>query len=198
MLDQTSALEVPTTYDEFTKDDATPSRPRASRRWPRPAPSTRPASSCTGSRWPTADRAVGGQLPALQERRSTTTARPAEGQREKLAECIVTKGYIANDSASAEPPRTWAPAFIAGNAPMIVARGSWWYGRFKAETEGELGPVQLFPGNKLNAGSSGNLWVVPGQQQLAKSLADDFIDITLRPGGRRTLMATTAACPVAA
>jgi raffinose/stachyose/melibiose transport system substrate-binding protein len=37
-----------------------------------------------------------------------------------------------------------------------------------------------FPGNQLHAGSSGNVWVVPTNAD-SKSLAAEFIDITLRP-----------------
>jgi raffinose/stachyose/melibiose transport system substrate-binding protein len=61
---------------------------------------------------------------------------------------------------------------------MIVS-GSWWYGRFKDEITFNWDTF-LFPGNTLNAGSSGNIWVVP-ETSKAKDLAYDFIDITLRP-----------------
>ncbi|MEU8301383.1 extracellular solute-binding protein [Micromonospora sp. NPDC048909] len=89
----------------------------------------------------------------------------------------VRKGYVAKDSASLKA-EDMGTAFISGKAPMIVS-GSWWYGRFKAEMKANWDSF-LFPGNTLQAGSSGNLWVVP-QTSKAKSLAYDFIDITLRP-----------------
>ncbi|RLP86616.1 MULTISPECIES: ABC transporter substrate-binding protein [unclassified Micromonospora] len=89
----------------------------------------------------------------------------------------VQKGYIAKNSASLKA-EDMGTAFIGGKTPMIVS-GSWWYGRFKAEMKANWDTF-LFPGNTLQAGSSGNLWVVP-ETSKAKGLAYDFIDITLRP-----------------
>ncbi|MEU5565383.1 ABC transporter substrate-binding protein [Micromonospora musae] len=89
----------------------------------------------------------------------------------------VNKGYVAKDSASLKA-EDMGTAFISGKAPMIVS-GSWWYGRFKDEIKFNWDSF-LFPGNKFHAGSSGNLWVVPTNSK-AKSLAYDFVDITLRP-----------------
>lgn len=90
----------------------------------------------------------------------------------------VKAGYIAKNTASAKA-EDMGTAFMAGKTPMIVS-GSWWFGRFADEIKGVDWGTMLFPGNKLNAGSSGNLWVVP-ENSKAKSLAYDFIDITLRP-----------------
>ncbi|GAA2157396.1 raffinose/stachyose/melibiose transport system substrate-binding protein [Humibacillus xanthopallidus] len=90
----------------------------------------------------------------------------------------VKAGYIAKDTASAKA-EDMGTAFIAGKTPMIVS-GSWWFGRFNDEIKGFDWGTMLFPGNTLNAGSSGNLWVVPTNSK-AKSLAYDFIDITMRP-----------------
>lgn len=53
-----------------------------------------------------------------------------------------------------------------------------------------------FPGNELNAGSSGNLWVVPENSQ-AKDLAYDFIDITMRPE-IQAILGNNGGLPVAA
>jgi len=89
----------------------------------------------------------------------------------------VKKGYVAKDSASLKA-EDMGTSFIAGKVPMIVS-GSWWYGRFKSEIKFDWDTF-LFPGNTLNAGSSGNLWVVP-ESSKAKDLAYDFIDITMRP-----------------
>jgi raffinose/stachyose/melibiose transport system substrate-binding protein len=89
----------------------------------------------------------------------------------------VKKGYLAKDSASLKA-EDMGTSFIAGKTPMIVS-GSWWYGRFKSEIKFDWDTF-LFPGNTLNAGSSGNIWVVP-QTSKAKDLAYDFIDITMRP-----------------
>ncbi len=89
----------------------------------------------------------------------------------------VTKGYIASDSAGlvAEDMGT---SFINGTYPIMIS-GSWWFGRLKNEITFNWGQF-LFPGNKLNAGSSGNIWVVPDSAK-EKDLAYDFIDATLRP-----------------
>ena len=53
----------------------------------------------------------------------------------------------------------------------------------------------LFPGNTLHAGSAGNLWVVP-ENSKAKSLAYDFIDITMRPE-IQNLLGNNGGVPVA-
>jgi len=89
----------------------------------------------------------------------------------------VKKGYIAKDSAglTAEDMGT---AFIAGKYPIMVS-GSWWFGRLQTEVKFNWGQF-LFPGNQFNAGSSGNLWVVPASAK-NKDLAYDFIGTTLRP-----------------
>jgi raffinose/stachyose/melibiose transport system substrate-binding protein len=90
----------------------------------------------------------------------------------------VESGYIAKDSASVKA-EDMGTAFIAGKYPMIVS-GSWWFGRFSDEIKSFDWGTMLFPGNTLHAGSSGNLWVVPTTSK-AKSLAYEFIDITMRP-----------------
>jgi len=89
----------------------------------------------------------------------------------------VNKGYIAKNAAglTAEDMGT---SFIAGKFPIMIS-GSWWFGRFKSEIKFNWGQF-LFPGNTLNPGSSGNLWVVPSSAK-NKDLAYDFIDTTLRP-----------------
>ncbi|MCL3860461.1 ABC transporter substrate-binding protein [Actinotalea sp. K2] len=90
----------------------------------------------------------------------------------------VDAGYVAEDSASIQA-EDMGVAFINGSSPMIVS-GSWWYGRFVSEIEGFDWGIFNFPGNTLNAGSSGNLWVVP-ENSRNKELAYEFIDITMRP-----------------
>ncbi|MDX6283965.1 MAG: raffinose/stachyose/melibiose transport system substrate-binding protein [Kribbellaceae bacterium] len=106
----------------------------------------------------------------------------------------VQKGYISKQSASLKA-EDMGTAFIAGKTPMIVS-GSWWYGRFTSEIKKFGWGTFLFPGNKLNAGSSGNLWVVP-EQSKNKKLAYDFIDITMRPE-IQTIMANNGGIPVKA
>ncbi|MFI7608214.1 ABC transporter substrate-binding protein [Micromonospora sp. NPDC049366] len=105
----------------------------------------------------------------------------------------VRKGYVAKDSASLKA-EDMGTAFISGKAPMIVS-GSWWYGRFKSEAKFNWDTF-LFPGNTFQAGSSGNLWVVPANSK-AKSLAYDFVDITLRPE-IQALIGNNGGVPVAA
>ncbi|WBB53941.1 extracellular solute-binding protein [Verrucosispora sp. WMMD573] len=104
------------------------------------------------------------------------TADPLKYGAEAFAEWV-DKGYIAKDSASLKA-EDMGTGFISGKTPMVVS-GSWWFGRFKSEISFDWDTF-LFPGNTLHAGSSGNLWVVP-ETSKAKSLAYDFIDITMRP-----------------
>ncbi|HQY33673.1 extracellular solute-binding protein [Actinotalea sp.] len=106
----------------------------------------------------------------------------------------VKAGYMAADAASIKA-EDMGVAFINGTSPMIVS-GSWWYGRFVADaTDFEWG-IFNFPGNTLNAGSSGNLWVVP-ENSANKELAYDFIDITMRPE-IQALLGNNGGLPVAA
>lgn len=90
----------------------------------------------------------------------------------------VEAGYVSPDSASLKA-EDMGVAFINGTTPMIVS-GSWWYGRFVSEITGFEWGIFNFPGNTFNAGSSGNLWVVPENSD-NKELAYEFIDITMRP-----------------
>ncbi|MEV0892740.1 extracellular solute-binding protein [Promicromonospora sp. MEB111] len=110
---------------------------------------------------------------------------------EKLDEWI-EKGYIASDSA-ALTAEDMGVSFIDGTYPLMVS-GSWWFGRLAAETEADWGQFN-FPGNTLHTGSSGNLWVVPANAD-SPSLAEEFIDITLRPEVQNVL-ATEGGLPVA-
>lgn len=105
----------------------------------------------------------------------------------------VKKGYVAKDAASVKA-EDMGTAFIGGKVPMIVS-GSWWYGRFKDEIKFNWDSF-LFPGNTFNAGSAGNLWVVPKTSQ-AKDLAYDFIDITMSPEIQE-LIGNNGGVPVAA
>jgi raffinose/stachyose/melibiose transport system substrate-binding protein len=105
----------------------------------------------------------------------------------------VQKGYISKQSASLKA-EDMGVAFIGGKVPMIVS-GSWWYGRFATDIKFNWDSF-LFPGNTLHPGSSGNLWVVPKNSK-AKGLAEDFIDITMRPE-IQNLMGNKGGIPVAA
>lgn len=106
----------------------------------------------------------------------------------------VDAGYIASDSASLKA-EDMGVAFINGTYPMMVS-GSWWYGRLVSEITGFDWGVYNFPGNTYNAGSSGNLWVVPANSK-APELAYDFIDITMRPE-IQAILGNNGGLPVAA
>lgn len=110
---------------------------------------------------------------------------------EKLDEWI-EKGYIASDSA-ALTAEDMGVSFIDGTYPLMVS-GSWWFGRLATEVEADWGQFN-FPGNTLHTGSSGNLWVVPANAD-SPSLAEEFIDITLRPEVQNVL-AEEGGLPVA-
>jgi raffinose/stachyose/melibiose transport system substrate-binding protein len=106
----------------------------------------------------------------------------------------VKKGYISKDAAGIKA-EDMGVAFTQGKFPILIS-GSWWYGRFTKEIKGFQWGSFLFPGNKLHLGSSGNLWVVPTKSK-AKSLAYDFIDITMSPE-IQNLLGNSGGVPVAA
>jgi raffinose/stachyose/melibiose transport system substrate-binding protein len=106
----------------------------------------------------------------------------------------VSKGYISK-SSSGTKAEDMGLAFEQGKYPMMIS-GSWWYGRFSDEIKRFDWGTFLFPGNKFAPGSSGNLWVVP-TGATHKSLAYDFIDITMSPE-IQTLMGNSGGIPVAA
>jgi raffinose/stachyose/melibiose transport system substrate-binding protein len=106
----------------------------------------------------------------------------------------VGKGYIAKNSAGIKS-EDMGVAWEQGKFPMVIS-GSWWYGRFVNEVKNFQWGTFLFPGNKLHPGSSGNLWVVPSKSK-AKSLAYDFIDITMKPEVQN-LLGNSGGVPVAA
>ena len=106
----------------------------------------------------------------------------------------VKKGYMAKNSASLKAEDAGL-SFISGTSPIFVS-GSWWYGRFTTDIKKFKWGIFNFPGNKLNAGSSGNIWVVPTHSK-AKDLAYDFIDITMRPN-IQAILGNNGGLPVAA
>ncbi|GAA3953934.1 extracellular solute-binding protein [Actinoplanes auranticolor] len=106
----------------------------------------------------------------------------------------VRKGYIAKNSAGIKA-EDMGVAFTQGKFPIMIS-GSWWYGRFASEIKNFEWGTFLFPGNTLHPGSSGNLWVVPAKSK-AKSLAYDFIDITMQPEVQN-LLGNNGGVPVAA
>jgi raffinose/stachyose/melibiose transport system substrate-binding protein len=106
----------------------------------------------------------------------------------------VGKGYIAKNSAGIKA-EDMGVAWEQGKFPILIS-GSWWYGRFASEIKNFQWGTFLFPGNKLHQGSSGNIWVVP-EKSKAKSLAYDFIDITMSPE-IQNLLGNSGGLPVAA
>jgi raffinose/stachyose/melibiose transport system substrate-binding protein len=106
----------------------------------------------------------------------------------------VAKGYIGKDSAGIKA-EDMGVSFTQGKFPILIS-GSWWYGRFASEIKDFEWGTFLFPGNTLHPGSSGNLWVVP-EKSKAKSLAYDFIDITMSPEVQ-ALLGNSGGVPVAA
>lgn len=106
----------------------------------------------------------------------------------------VAKGYIAKNSAGIKA-EDMGVAFTQGKFPILIS-GSWWYGRFATDIKNFQWGTFLFPGNTLHPGSSGNLWVVP-EKSKAKSLAYDFIDITMQPEVQ-ALLGNSGGVPVAA
>jgi raffinose/stachyose/melibiose transport system substrate-binding protein len=96
----------------------------------------------------------------------------------------VRKGYIAKNAARVKA-ETMNKAFTQQKFPMVVV-GSWMYGDFVRDIKDFRWGTFLFPGNQLHPGSGGNLWVVPAKAK-DKSLAYDFIDITMKPEIQRLL-----------
>lgn len=105
----------------------------------------------------------------------------------------IDKGYISSN-ASGLTAEDMGVAFIGGKYPVMVS-GSWWFGRLNADiTDFTLGQV-LFPGNSLNAGSSGNLLVIPTNAK-EKDCAASFIDTALGKPAQNVL-AELGGLPVA-
>ena len=106
----------------------------------------------------------------------------------------VRKGYIAKDSVSLTATQA-GNDFETGKNPMLLS-GSWWYGTFESGIKSFKWGTFLWPGNTLDAGSGGNLFVVP-KNAASKDLAYDFINDTLRPDVQ-ALLANNGAVPVSA
>ena len=104
----------------------------------------------------------------------------------------VAKGYIPKDATSLKA-EDMGLAFEAGTYPIMIT-GSWWYGRIMKETTKHGWGTFLFPGNTLDLGSGGNLWVIPAGSK-NKDLAEDFIDITLQKDNQ-TILANSGSIPV--
>jgi len=106
----------------------------------------------------------------------------------------VNKGYIAKDSVGLTATQA-GNDFETGKNPMMLS-GSWWYGTFESGIKNFTWGTFLWPGNTLNAGSGGNLFVVP-KNAANKQLDYDFINDTLQPDVQ-ALLANHGAVPVSA
>ncbi|WP_246115663.1 ABC transporter substrate-binding protein [Trebonia kvetii] len=106
----------------------------------------------------------------------------------------VSKGYIAKNSVGLTATQA-GNNFETGKSPMLMS-GSWWAGTFETEIKSFQWGTFLWPGNTLNAGSGGNLFVVP-KNAASKDLAYDFINDTLQPDVQK-LLANNGAVPIAA
>ncbi len=106
----------------------------------------------------------------------------------------VSKGYIAKNSVGLTSTQA-GNDFETGKNPMMMS-GSWWAGTFESDIKSFSWGSFLWPGNTLNAGSGGNLFVVP-KNAANKQLAYDFINDTLQPDVQK-LLANNGAVPVTA
>ena len=106
----------------------------------------------------------------------------------------VKKGYIAKNSVGLTSTQA-GNDFETGKNPMMMS-GSWWAGTFESDIKNFSWGSFLWPGNTLNAGSGGNLFVVP-KNSANKQLAYDFINDTLQPDVQK-LLANNGAVPVTA
>lgn len=106
----------------------------------------------------------------------------------------VKKGYIAKNSVGLTSTQA-GNDFETGKNPMMMS-GSWWAGTFESDIKNFSWGSFLWPGNTLNAGSGGNLFVVP-KNAANKQLAYDFINDTLQPDVQK-LLANNGAVPVTA
>jgi raffinose/stachyose/melibiose transport system substrate-binding protein len=106
----------------------------------------------------------------------------------------VKKGYVAKNSAGLKA-EDMGVGFEQGKFPITVS-GSWWYGRFSDEIKNFQWGTFLFPGNTLQPGSGGNIWVVPTNAK-NKQLAYDFIDVTMKPA-IQNLLGNSGGVPLAA
>ena len=106
----------------------------------------------------------------------------------------VSKGYIAKNSVSLTATQA-GNDFETGKNPLLLS-GNWWAGTFESDIKSFDWGTFLWPGNTLDAGSGGNLFVVP-KNSASKQLAYDFINDTLQPDVQQ-LLANNGAVPVSA
>jgi raffinose/stachyose/melibiose transport system substrate-binding protein len=104
----------------------------------------------------------------------------------------VKKGYIAKNSVGLTATQM-GNDFETGKNPMMVS-GSWWAGTFVNDIKNFQWGMFLWPGNTMDPGSGGNLFVVPAHAA-DKQLAYEFINDTLQPDVE-ALLAKNGAVPI--
>jgi raffinose/stachyose/melibiose transport system substrate-binding protein len=104
------------------------------------------------------------------------------------------KGYIDKKSTGLKAEDAWNQ-FRSGKAPITFA-GTWMVGDFQEKIKTFEWGQFLMPGSGLNAGSGGNIWVVPTKAK-NKDLANEFIDLTMDKK-RQNLMANAGGIAISA
>ncbi|GAA4846475.1 extracellular solute-binding protein [Luteimicrobium xylanilyticum] len=106
----------------------------------------------------------------------------------------VKKGYIAKSSTGVSAQDS-GNAFEAGKYPMFYS-GTWWAGTFQDKIKSFKWDQFRWPDTTFTPGSGGNIWVVPAKAE-NKTLAEDFIEITLSPE-IQNMLGNKAGVPIAA
>ncbi|GAA3465645.1 ABC transporter substrate-binding protein [Nonomuraea roseola] len=190
-LFEKAGLEVPTTFEEFTKamdafvaKDQTPLA-MAGAEYPAQQVFYQLALSKAQRPWVNAYQLYQGR---------TDFKGPELTYAAQTMADWVKKGYISKDAAGLKA-QDMGDAFMAGKFPMMVS-GSWWYGTVQSTVKDFEWGTFLWPGSRMAPGSSGNLWVVP-ERAKNKELAYDFIDITMSKE-IQNLLGNSGGIPVAA
>ncbi|MEU4544975.1 ABC transporter substrate-binding protein [Nonomuraea dietziae] len=190
-LFEKAGLEVPTTFEEFTKvmdafvaKDQTPLA-MAGAEYPAQQVFYQLALSKAQRPWVNAYQLYQGK---------TDFKGPELAYAAQTMADWVKKGYISKDAAGLKA-QDMGDAFMAGKFPMMVS-GSWWYGTVQSTVKDFEWGTFLWPGSRMAPGSSGNLWVVP-ERAKNKELAYDFIDITMSKE-IQNLLGNSGGIPVAA
>ncbi|GAA2661215.1 ABC transporter substrate-binding protein [Nonomuraea recticatena] len=190
-LFEKAGLEVPTTFEEFTKvmdafvaKDQTPLA-MAGAEYPAQQVFYQLALSKAQRPWVNAYQ--------LYQGRTDFKGPELTFAAQTMADWV-KKGYISKDAAGLKA-QDMGDAFMAGKFPMMVS-GSWWYGTVQSTVKDFEWGTFLWPGSRMAPGSSGNLWVVP-ERAKNKELAYDFIDITMSKE-IQNLLGNSGGIPVAA
>ncbi len=104
------------------------------------------------------------------------------------------RGFIAKEATGIKSEDAGV-AFISGKHPLFFS-GSWWFGRFQSEIDGFEWGTFRYPDSTLTLGSAGNMWAIP-ETSKHKALAEQFIDVTMRPE-IQAILGNAGGVPVAA